>query len=94
MDKISTFYRRLKKISIEIEMCANYPWIYLDKVNGKKIKEKQWSDHGFTLAMSPIRVGQELKFHDIGNTFKVMWNSWVESWEKSVGRPRFIQVRA
>ncbi len=72
MDKISIFYKRLKKVGIEIEMFGNYPWIYLDKVNGKKVKEKQWSDHGFTLAMSPIRPGQQLEFHDIANTFKVI----------------------
>lgn len=74
MDKISIFYRRLKKIGIEIELFGNYPWIYLDKVNGKKVKEKYWSDHGFTIAMNPIRMGQELKFLDIPGTFKLIRN--------------------
>ena len=39
MDKVSIFVERLKKININIILHGNYPWIYLDSVNGNKIKE-------------------------------------------------------
>jgi hypothetical protein len=48
--ELETFIHRLKRIGIEIELVGNYPWIYLDRVNGIKVKEKLHSEHGFTLA--------------------------------------------
>ena len=43
MDKDNVLNRlvpRLKKIGIEIEMSGNIPWIYLEKVNGNRIRKK------------------------------------------------------
>ena len=40
MDKLETFIRRLSKLNINIELVGNYPWIYLDKINNKKVVEK------------------------------------------------------
>jgi len=72
MKKVETLITRLQKIGIQIELLGNYPWIYLDKVNDKRVTEKFHSDHGFTIAFLPIRIGEELKFTDIGETFKVI----------------------
>jgi len=45
---INKLVRRLKKIGIDIELRANYPWIYLYKVNGIIVTEKFNANHGFT----------------------------------------------
>ena len=49
MTDINLFVNRLEKIGIEIELALNYPWIYLDKINGKKITEKYNANHGFCI---------------------------------------------
>lgn len=72
MEKINTFCKRLSKIGIEVKLSVNFPWIYLDNVNGHIVKEKFHSKHGFTIAFHPIRVNQELKFTDISEIFKII----------------------
>lgn len=67
-----TLRRRLLKLGIEIEMWSNYPWIYLDKVNGVSVEERFRANHGFTIAFHPIRQGQELEFTDITEIFKII----------------------
>ena len=37
-NEISIFVRRMKRIGITLELVGNYPWIYLDSVNGNRIK--------------------------------------------------------
>ena len=66
--------RRLKKIGIEIEMAGNYPWIYLEKVNGNEIQEEDYfyGNHGFTVAFLPIREGQKMELTDIRQVFKII----------------------
>lgn len=49
-DELTPLKNRLNKIGIEIEMSGNAPWIYLDKVNGKRVQEKLHSKHYFTVA--------------------------------------------
>jgi hypothetical protein len=46
--KSKKFIRRLAKIGIEVELVANYPWVYLDKVNGTKVTSNFLANHGFT----------------------------------------------
>lgn len=48
-DKLTIFINRLKKIGIETTYNGNYPWIYFDTINGKKVKEKFASDYGFVV---------------------------------------------
>lgn len=72
MYKIIIFISRLKKIGIDIEVSTNYPWIYLDKVNGNRVKEKYLSEYGFTIAFLPVRISQELKFNDISEIFRII----------------------
>lgn len=45
---LNRFRDRLAKIGVTIEMKANYPWVYLDKVNGVKVLAKFQSEHAFT----------------------------------------------
>ena len=69
MKKLETFINRMKKLNINVELMGNYPWIYIDKINNKKVTEKFQGNHGFTIAFHPIKVGQELQFTDIKEIF-------------------------
>lgn len=71
-DKITIFINRIKKLGINIELVGNVPWIYIDKINGKRVTEKFQAKHGFTLAFYPIRKDQELKFTDLSEIFKLI----------------------
>jgi len=45
---ITRFINRLSRAGISVELVANYPWIYIEKVNGVRVKEKFCGNHGFT----------------------------------------------
>ena len=64
---------RLKKIGVDIQLAGNYPWIYLDTVNGNKVKPEDYylGNHGFTIAFLP-KMGEDLKITDIKELFKVI----------------------
>jgi hypothetical protein len=72
MEKLDIFVNRLKKINIDIKLSSNFPWIYIDYINDKKITEKFKSEHGFTIAFYPIRENQELVFTDLKEIFKLI----------------------
>jgi hypothetical protein len=71
-EKLGIFIQRMKKIGIEVTLIGNVPWIYIDTINGKRVKEKFHANHGFTIAFLPIREGEELQFTDIGEIFKLI----------------------
>lgn len=71
-NKLEIFINRLNKIGIQIKLSSNYPWIYIDSINGVIVTEKFMADHGFTIAFMPIRKGQELKFTDIKEIFNLI----------------------
>lgn len=72
MDKIQIFKNRLSKIGIEINLTGNFPWIYLDTVNGNKVKEKFMANHGFTIAFLPLKSDKQLEFTDIKEIFNII----------------------
>jgi hypothetical protein len=74
LSKLQVFRKRMKKLNIEIEMWSNYPWIYIDKVNGNKVRQEDYfhGDHGFTIGFHPIRPDQVFEFTDIGEIFKLI----------------------
>jgi hypothetical protein len=76
MNEVIKFKERLKKIGIEIELMVNIPWIYLESVNGNKVKEEDWinANHGYTIGWYPISVVDEisLNWHDIKTTFMLI----------------------
>ncbi len=39
MTTIDSFVNRLKKIGINVQLSSNYPWLYLYRVNRKKVTE-------------------------------------------------------
>lgn len=60
MNQLDVLLRRLKKIGIELELAGNHPWIYMIKVNDKKVGKPFNAEHGFTIAYQPVKVGEEL----------------------------------
>ena len=72
MDKITVFVGRLKRIGIDVELNSNYPWIYITKINGKKIIETFQANHGFTVAFSSPLIDGESAFTDITEIFKLI----------------------
>ena len=68
MNKLDTLIRRLQKIGIETTYFGNYPWIYIDTINGKKVKEKFASDHGFVIGF----LNKDFTFTYSKETFKLI----------------------
>lgn len=72
MQKLDVFVKRLKKIGIDVQLIGNYPWIYLDTVNGNKVKEKHESEHAFTMAFLPVRADRPFVFTDLKYIFEII----------------------
>ncbi len=71
-NKLTIFVDRMKKLGIDIKFVVNYPWIYIDEINGKRVTEKFQGKHGFTIAFLPIRKNQDLNLTDIGEIFRLI----------------------
>ena len=71
-DKISIFIKRLEKIGVNVILWGNFPWVYINEINGKTVTETFKAEHGFTMAFMPIRKNQEIKITDIGEIFKLL----------------------
>ena len=71
-DELTIFKERLAKIGIDIEFIGNYPWIYLDTINGKKVTERFMGEWGFTVAFLPVKIGKEIEFTDIKKIFQLI----------------------
>lgn len=73
MNNLSIFVKRLMKIGIDITpLGGNYPWIYLEYVNGKRVKDKRFSDHNFTLCFYPKVEGGDCNFLELKETFQII----------------------
>ena len=71
-DKLKVFVDRMKRININVKLVGNYPWIYIDEINGRRVTEKFEGNHGFTIAFLPVRADRELEFTDISEIFKLI----------------------
>lgn len=69
---LDDFKRRMDKLGIKCEFVGNYPWVYINKINGKRVTEKFCAEHGFTVAFLPIRPGQKMELTDISEIFKLI----------------------
>lgn len=69
---IDIFTNRLLKINVTIELNANYPYIYLAKVNENVVKEKLDSDYGFIFCIVPINPNKKFQFYDLKEIFKII----------------------
>lgn len=70
MTTISSFHDRLLKIGIDVKTIGNYPWVYMDTINGKKVKGLFQGNHGFTIFFRAIKPGQVDQITDITTIFK------------------------
>ena len=70
MNRLKILLDRLDKLGIKVDVWGNYPWIYLDVVDGVKVTEKLQSEHGFTIAFYKGSDNNELT--DIKEIFKVI----------------------
>jgi len=68
MNNLLTFKKRMLKIGINIELTANVPWIYIDSINGKRVKEQFLAEHGFTIMF----MNSKYEFTDISEIFKLI----------------------
>ena len=72
-DKLDVFVKRLEKIGIDVKLSGNFPWIYLDKINGIRVKETFQANHGFTVMFLPARNDSPPSdFTDIKEIFKLI----------------------
>ena len=72
MKQLDTLKKRLGKIGIDVEFIANFPWIYLYKINGRVVKERYQAEHGFTIAFLPVRRDIPFHFTDLSHIFKLI----------------------
>lgn len=73
-DEILKLINRLRAVGIDVDVWTNYPWIYLHKINGIPVQEEDFflSEHGFCLAIHPLRKTDKFKFTDISKIFKII----------------------
>ena len=72
MNKLEIFQKRLSKIGINIVFWSNYPWVYIDTINGKKVIEKFQAEHGFTVLFRQTRFDNKDEFTNISEIFKLI----------------------
>jgi hypothetical protein len=70
MNIIDKFVNRLNRIGIEVTLIGNYPWVYMDTVNNKQIKENFQANHGYTVFFMPIDNKQKVRFSDRRTVFR------------------------
>ena len=77
-DPLSTLKERLQRIGIEIELSANIPWIYLDYVNGIRVRREDFNaNHGFNIAWYGIRNGDKIRLAEDPKTIIALIRRYV-----------------
>jgi hypothetical protein len=72
-NKLNTLVERMKRIGIEVRLIGNFPWIYLDSINGVRVTETFLGNHGFTVMFLPVRNDSPVsEFTDISEIFKLI----------------------
>ena len=74
MEQLKTLKKRLGRVGIDVEFAANFPWIYLYRINGKLVKERYKAEHGFTIAFLPARRDKPFHFTELNVIFKLIRN--------------------
>jgi hypothetical protein len=71
-DVLEAFQDRMLRLGINVELVGNYPWVYIESINGKRVTETFRANHGFTIAFTPIRLGQKLEITDISEVMNLV----------------------
>lgn len=69
---LDSLVERLQKIGIEIKLAGNYPWVYVYEINGKKVTETFYANHGFTVALIPLKPEKKMELLDSKEIFKLI----------------------
>jgi hypothetical protein len=78
VDVLSILKNRLSKLGIELEFVGNYPWIYLDRVNGIRIRQEDFTaNHGFNIAWFGIRNEDKIKLAEDPKTIIALIRRYV-----------------
>lgn len=70
-NNLDVFINRLKRINIDIGLISNYPYIYIDIINTKRINERSYGSHGFILGYYKFN-DKNVIFNDIKQIFKII----------------------
>lgn len=72
-DILTVFVDRMKKLGIEVKLSGNYPWIYLEEINGKRVQKDDYylGNHGFTIAFIPLK-DKPMEITDISRTIELI----------------------
>lgn len=68
MEKVKIFIDRLAKIGIEIKLGSNIPYVYLDYVNGNRVKDRHYASHGWCIGF----YSDNFEFLNIADLFKII----------------------
>ncbi len=71
-ERLETFISRMKKMNIDVKLSGNYPWIYIDTINGKRVTERFLGNHGFTIAFLPLKPEDKLELTDIKEIMNIV----------------------
>jgi hypothetical protein len=71
-ERLNTFISRMKKLDIDVKLSGNYPWIYIDTINGKRVTERFLGNHGFTIAFLPLKPEDKLELTDIKEIMNIV----------------------
>jgi hypothetical protein len=71
-ERLNTFISRMKKLNIDVKLSGNYPWIYIDTINGKRVTERFLGNHGFTIAFLPLKPEDKLELTDIKEIMNIV----------------------
>lgn len=71
-ERLNTFISRMKKLNIDVKLSGNYPWIYIDTINGRRVTERFLGNHGFTIAFLPLKPEDKLELTDIKEIMNVI----------------------
>jgi len=64
---LQSLHNKLARIGVDVTFIGNYPWVYLDTVNGKQVTGTFQANHGFT-AFFLTKKGYE--FTNVREVFK------------------------
>lgn len=67
MTKLSDFIEEYSAKNVTLKCVSNFPWAYLTSINGKTVRQRRDSDHGYVIAMGDkdgtywIQMEQEVR---------------------------------
>lgn len=70
-ETLTRFIKRMKNIDINILCTMNFPWVYIDSINGIDVTEKYQSKYYFTLGFMGLKENS-FKFANMDVIFNLI----------------------